>query len=210
MPMKRAAGVPKAVQAEATTRKLVAIAREQFAARGYANTGTEHLVQAAGLTRGALYHHFGSKEGLFRAVVDDVQREVGERVESAAAKAAGVRAGLWEQFVAGCRAFLAASLDPHVQRIMLVDAPAVLGWDAWREMDSQYSLRSLEDVLAAMAEEGTLALASTEAVAHLLSGAMNEAALWIARAPSPERALGEATEALELLLGALRAPRRRG
>lgn len=207
--MAKRAGLPNAVQADQTTSKLIAIARARFAEHGYAGTGTEELVQAAGLTRGALYHHFGSKEGLFRAVVDDVQREVGERVEAAAARAAGVQAGLWDQFVAGCRAFLAASLDPQVQRIMLVDAPAVLGWDAWREMDSQYSLRSLKEVLAAMAEEGLIATESTDAVAHLLSGAMNEAALWIARAQSPRRALGEATAALERLLGALRAPRGR-
>jgi AcrR family transcriptional regulator len=207
--MARPVRLPKAVQADQTTRKLLAIARARFAEHGYAGTGTEDLVQAAGLTRGALYHHFGSKEGLFRAVVDDVQRAVGERVEAAAARAAGERAGLWDQFVAGCRAFLAASLDPQVQRIMLVDAPAVLGWDVWREMDSQYSLRSLKDVLAALSEEGVIASRSTDAVAHLLSGAMNEAALWIARAPSPKRALAEATAALELLLGALLVPRAR-
>jgi AcrR family transcriptional regulator len=207
--MRRSGGVPKAVQTDQTTRKLLAIARAQFAARGYASTGTEHLVQAAGLTRGALYHHFGSKEGLFRAVVDDVQREVGERVEQAAARVAETHAGIWEQFVAGCRAFLAASTDPQVQRIMLVDAPAVLGWDVWRDMDSQYSLRSLKQVLAAMASEGLIVPEPIDALAHLLSGAMNEAALWIARAPDPEGALAEATASLETLLGALRVPPQR-
>jgi AcrR family transcriptional regulator len=193
----------KAEQSETTTRRLVSIARALFAERGYARTGTEDLVQTAGVTRGALYHHFENKESLFRAVLDDVQREVGERVEAAAAKPTDA----WAQLLAGCHAFLSAATDPEVQRIMLVDAPAVLGWDAWREMDSQYSLKSLKMALHEMAGAGEITAPHAEAMAHLLSGAMNEAALWIARSDHPRKALNEAMASLELLMSAMRARR---
>lgn len=192
--------VTKVAQREATTRKLIGIARRQFAKRGYARTGTEDLVHAAGVTRGALYHHFEDKKDLFRAVLNDVQREVGQRVEAAAAK----HADPWDQFLAGCRAFLSASTDRDAQQIMLVDAPAVLGWDEWREMDSQYSLRSLKDILHVLAQRAVIARQPTDVLAHLLSGAMNEAALWIARSDHPRKALNEALASLELLVSALK------
>ncbi len=198
--MAKRSPITKAAQTEATTHKLIGIAREQFAKRGYAHTGTEDLVQAAGVTRGALYHHFRDKQDLFRAVLDDVQRKVGERVEAAASK----HGDPWDQFVAGCRAFLAASTDPDTQQIMLIDGPAVLGWDAWREMDSQYSLRSLKEVLHVLTENQVIAAQPVDALAHLLSGAMNEAALWVARSEHPRKALNEALTSLELLMSALR------
>ncbi len=198
--MTKRAPITKAAQTEATTQKLVSLARGQFAKHGYAHTGTEALVQAAGVTRGALYHHFKDKQALFRAVLDDVQRDVARRVDTAA----GQHAGLWDQLVAGCRAFLSASTDPDTQQIMLIDGPAVLGWDVWREMDSKYSLNSLKEVLRALMDAGDIARQPIEALAHLLSGAMNEAALWVARSAHPRKSLNEAMAALELLMSSLK------
>lgn len=191
--------VTKAEQRAATTARLIEVAREQFTTHGYADAPTEDIVRIAGVTRGALYHHFGSKEGLFHAVLDAVQHDVGERVEAAA----GQVGGTWEQLIAGCAAFLEASRDPQVQRIMLIDAPAVLGWAAWRELDAQYSMKSLREALAALQAQGELAPLSLDALTHLLSGAMNEAALWIAQSDQPA-ALDDAVAALRHLLESLR------
>ena len=190
----------KAGQTEATTLKLIDIARAQFASRGYARTGTEELVRAAGVTRGALYHHFKDKKDLFLAVLDAVQREVGDSVEVAASKADDP----WLQLVAGCHAFLSASTQPGVQQIMLIDGPAVLGWDTWRELDSQYALRSLKTGLLELMDSGVIARQPVDALAHLLSGAMNESAMWVARSPRPRQALTQALSALTVLLGALK------
>jgi len=194
--------VSKAQQTEATTRRLVGVARDLFARKGFTHTGTEDLVRAAGVTRGALYHHYADKAALFHAVLDQVQREVGARVEAAAAE----ESDPWDSLVAGCRAFLAASTQPGTQQIMLIDGPAVLGWQTWRAMDSQYSFRSLKEALAALVERGIIVAQPVEALAHLLSGAMNEAALWVAQAAAPGPALADAGGSLELLMGALRAP----
>ena len=191
--------VTKAEQRAATTARLIEVAREQFTTHGYADAPTEDIVRIAGVTRGALYHHFGGKEGLFHAVLDAVQHDVGERVEAAARQVEGT----WEQLIAGCAAFLEASRDPQVQRIMLIDAPAVLGWAAWRELDAQYSMKSLREALAALQAQGELAPLSLDALTHLLSGAMNEAALWIAQSDQPA-ALDDAVAALRHLLESLR------
>ena len=194
--------ITKAAQTEATTRKLIEIAREQFATHGYANTATEEVVSMAGVTRGALYHHFGSKEGLFRAVVESVQADIGARVDAAAGEAGDS----WGQLVNGCRAFLMAALDPQARQIVLVDAPAVLGWEAWRAMDEANSMALLRESLAALIEAGIIVPLPLNALTRLLSGAMNEAALWIATAPDRDTALDAAMTALEALLKGIRRP----
>ncbi|HRE27559.1 MAG TPA: TetR/AcrR family transcriptional regulator [Anaerolineales bacterium] len=194
--------IPKARQTEATTARLIEVATAAFARDGYAHTATEAIVALAGVTRGALYHHFGSKEGLFKAVLEHVQKQVGQRVEESVV---GLK-DPWEALLTGSRAFLQASLDPQVQRIMLTDAPAVLGWSDWRALDEQYSMRALGEALAELAQAGELPPMPIEAMTHLLSGAMNEAALWIAQASDQPRALSEATLALEHVLNGLRRP----
>ncbi len=171
-----------------------------FADRGFAGTGTEDLVRMAGVTRGALYHQFADKKALFRAVLDASQREVGDEVEAAAAP----HADAWGQFEAGCVAFLRAATDPTRQRIMLVDGPAVLGWDEWRSMDSKYSLKSLKQVLEILVTEALIVDQPIDPLAHLLSGAMNEAALWVARSEKPAPALQQAVSALGVLLAGLK------
>jgi AcrR family transcriptional regulator len=190
----------KAQQREATTSRLLEIACEIFTRDGYANAATEEIVQRAGLTRGALYHHFGSKEGLFQAVLGQIQKQVGQRVEAVVAG----HQGTWEQLIAGSTAFLEISLDPQVQRIMLIDAPAVVGWSLWRELDAQHSMKSLREALTELIAQGQLPPLPLDALTHLLSGAMNEAALWIAQSADPENTLVEAKQALSYLLNALR------
>lgn len=189
----------KAAQREATMQKLIDFAREFFTRYGYAQTATEDLVREAGVTRGALYHHFGSKEGLFKAVLEDVQREIAERIDAASASD-----DLWEQLRVGCRVFLEASLDPHVQRILLIDAPAVLGWEVWRAMDADNSMRLLHTLLSELVATQQITPLPVDALTHLLSGAMNEAALWIARASNQHAALDAAVLTLERLLDGLR------
>ncbi|RRS01244.1 TetR/AcrR family transcriptional regulator [Glycomyces terrestris] len=190
----------RADQREATRRALLAEGRRRFAAAGYHEVVLAEVAQAIGATKGAAYHHFGSKLGLFRAVVAEVQDELGGRV----AAAADAVADPWAQLRAGCRAFLASGTDPAVRRILLEDAPAVLGWDEWRAMDEASSARHLAEALDSLARAGVIAAQPVEPFARLLSGAMNEAALWIARSGDPQ-ALDQAAAALDRLLEGLRA-----
>lgn len=190
----------KAQQREMTRAKLITIAREIFARDGYTHTATEDIVNTAGVTRGALYHHFTNKDDLFRAVVEDIQAEIAGRIVEESEKAPDS----WAELIAGCNAFLASSIDPKVQRIMLIDAPAVLGWEVWRKLDSEYGTRLLREILDVLQRQGAIQPRSMEALVHLLTGAMNEASLWIAQSPQPEQALVEAQAELETLLNALR------
>jgi AcrR family transcriptional regulator len=180
---------------------LVAEARQRFASQGYAAVGLAEIVAAAGVTKGALYHHFGSKAGLFRTVVAQVQQQVAARVATAADR----HDQPWEQLVAGCEAFLSASADPEVQQIMLIDAPAVLGWHEWRQMDEAASGRLLVEVLATLIDDGTVHPQPVEPLAHLLSGAMNEAALWLAARSGDPDDLAATVAALRRLLESQRA-----
>ena len=190
----------KAQQREATINTLIAIGREHFAARGYAQAAAEEIVAEAGMTRGALYHHFGNKEGLFAAVMMNVARELAARIDAATA---GLD-DLWQMLETGCGVFLQAATDPAVQRILLIDGPVVLGWQAWRKIDSETSMLGLSTVLRELQTRGELVSLPLEALVHLLSGAMNEAALWIAQADDPRAALDDARAALTHLLRSLR------
>ena len=190
----------KVVQGEATAQNLMAVARHLFSERGYANVSTEEIVRAAVVTRGALYHHFAGKSDLFLAVFEDVQREINARIEQAAMATPEP----WPGFLAGCRAFLETCLDPHLQRIVFIDAPAVLGWDIWRRVDATYGLGPLKEGLTALLDAGLIKSQPLDALAHLLSGAMNEAALWITQSENQPQALEEAMSTLEMLLQGLR------
>lgn len=185
-----------------TIQTLIEVARTHFTERGYADAALEEIVQEAGLTRGALYHHFGNKKGLFQAVLDTVQKEVAERVETQAATSADV----WEQLILGCRAFITAAVEPRNKRIMLLDGPAVLGWEEWRRMDEQNSMRLLRAQLQFMQQQGELRQVAVDALTHMLSGAMNEAALWIAQAAEDEQAYEESMSVISMLLEGLRGP----
>jgi AcrR family transcriptional regulator len=190
----------KAEQRERTSAALLAEARRQFARDGFERVNVAAVATGAGVTTGALYHHFQSKEGLFRTVLEQVHGEVAERIAVAAAQREP-----WDQLVAGCVAFLEASTEPHVQRIMLIDGPAVLGWGAWRELDAATSMRLLEEVLTYLVDDGVITAQPVKPLVHLLSGAMNEAALWLARSDDRERDLAATIAALRGLLDSLRA-----
>ena len=171
----------KAAQREATVAALTAAARTLFAERGYAGVGTEEIVQRAGVTRGALYHHFkGGKEELFRAVLVQVGAETTARVLAAANSADDP----WDELVLGIEAFLDASAIPEVQQIMLVDGPSVLGWDVWRET-GEVSVRLTEQVLQAAMDAGRIVPTPARPLAHVLIGAVDEAAMVVARADDP-------------------------
>ncbi|MEU3448198.1 TetR/AcrR family transcriptional regulator [Streptomyces thermolilacinus] len=190
----------RAQQREQTRRALLAESRRLFATRGYASVHLSEVVQAAGVTKGALYHHFESKAALFRAVLEQVQQEVAAHV----AATADAEEGSWNQLTSGCHAFLRATTEPSVQRIMLVDGPAVLGWRSWRAMTEATSGRHLASALSALVLEGTIPAQPVAPLTHLLSGAMNEAALWLAT--SEDSADLDATrQALTRILEALRA-----
>lgn len=178
-------------QSEQTARAVRTSAFRLFADLGYADVGLERVAEHAGVTRGAVYHHFGSKLGLFTAVTADAQAIVAAAVECAAPGDG------WDAIEAGSAAFLRAVVDPSVRRILLVDAPAVLGWTAWRDLDAAHSGRLLVDGLRALDD----LVVEPAAAAALLNGAMNEAALWVA-------AGGDADEAERGALRIIRSLRR--
>jgi AcrR family transcriptional regulator len=186
-------------RSRATRERLLAHARALFGERGYAAVGTEEIVRAAGVTRGALYHQFRDKEALFEAVVEQVEAETTGRV---AAQVSGASDAL-EELRSGCRAFLALCADPQVERILLLDAPAVLGWDRWREIGLRHSLGLVTAALEAGMEAGAIARQPTTALAHLLIGALDEGAMLVARADDRDAARAEVDAVMDRLLGAL-------
>jgi AcrR family transcriptional regulator len=197
------AATKKAEQSEATRGKLIGVARELFARKGYAGVSIEEIVQAADVTRGALYHHYDSKRELFGAVHDDVQRELTARIQSAAAAEPDVERHL----EAGCMAFLDACLDADVQRVVLLDAPSVLGWELWREVDLRISLGMLRQALETGMRSGYFERQPVDPLAQVLLGALNEAGLFIARAEDPVAARTEAGRTVSRLLAGLRPGR---
>ena len=194
-------GGRKAAQSEATRAQLVGVATRLFAERGYAAVGTEEIVRQAGVTRGALYHHFADKRELFRAVHEGVERDLVERI---AAGVTGVAAP-WEVMIAGMRAYLDACTEPTVMQIALIDAPSVLGWEEWREIDARYGLGLVTTALRAAMDAGVLRRHAVEPLAQLLLAAMAEAGLMVATAPDPDAAREQVEAALLALLEGLRA-----
>ncbi|WP_409490830.1 TetR/AcrR family transcriptional regulator [Amycolatopsis sp. cmx-11-12] len=190
----------KQQQREETMEALTATARRLFAEHGYGNVGLETIAQTAGVSKGALYHHFSSKADLFRHVLSTVQHDVGEQVAQAADSAPDP----WTGLLAGCRAFLAAATDPEIQQIMLLDGPSVLGWQDWRELDDESSARHLAEALTGLMTDGVLAKRPVEPLVRLLSGAMNEAAVWLAHSPDPKSDLSATMDTLTPMLESLR------
>jgi AcrR family transcriptional regulator len=185
---------------DATRDALLRAGHELFAERGFGDVGTEEIVARAGVTRGALYHHFEDKRDLFRAVHEQLEQElvagIGERI-------AGI-ADPWELVVTGVGAFLDRCTDPAVIRIALLDAPAVLGWAQWREIDARYGLGLVTFGLQNAMDRGVFASQPVRPLAHLLMGAMAEAALVIANADRPAAARDEVEPPLLALLEGLR------
>jgi len=186
-----------AERAEATRATLIAVARRMFVEKGYFNTGTEEIVQQADVTRGALYHHFADKKALFLAVFEAVEADL-----LANAGAAEVTDSFTRLRV-GLLGFLDASLTPEVQRVLLIDGPAVLGWSDWRALEAKYGLGAIRELLAAAISEGTLREQPIDALAHILLASVDEAALFIANADDPVVARDLAVGAMNSLLGGL-------
>ena len=190
----------KAEQSDRTRTALIQVARTLFSERGYSSTPTEEVVQLAGVTRGALYHHFRDKQDLFEAVFIDVQEEGRIRIRDAYAS----QQDPWEAFRAGFQAYLDYSMDPTVQRIMLLDAPSVLGWERWREID--YSLELLQNGLGVLRQHGLVAEEMPlDELAHVLRGVANEASHLIASTEQVAAARRRVGVVVELILQGLRA-----
>jgi AcrR family transcriptional regulator len=200
----------------ATRAALVAAARRLFAERGYAAVTAEDIVAAAGLTRGALRHHFGDKRVLFRAVLEQVEREITERIAAVAAADTETDADVadtdlagadpWAALRRGLAAFLDACEEPEIVQIALTDAPAVLGWAEWRAVEADHGLGLLTAALEAAAAGPTPPRQPVGVLAHLVLAAAIEAALLIARAPDRRAARASAEQALLALLAGLGGP----
>lgn len=204
MPVNRDKG-HRRTQAErsASTRAaLLAAARELFTEHGFAGAAREDIVERAGVTRGAMYHHFAGKEDLFRSVVLELEAECGVRLMEAAIQGTDEL----DRLRRGCQAFLDAAMDPAVRRIVLLDAPAVLGWQEWRAIEEEYGLHLMKVALAEAVEAGQLDPQPVEPLAHMLLAAVNEAALLVANAEHPRKARAEVGATLDALLSRLARP----
>jgi AcrR family transcriptional regulator len=182
----------------ATRGALLDSARSLFAERGYHGTAAEEIVQRAGLTRGALYHHFEDKKDLFRVVVDQMEGAIDEEIEEAERAASS----LPEAVMAGYRAFIDAVLDPEMRRTFFLDGPSVLGWE-WREIDARHAVGKIEEGLEALIAEGFVEPQPVRPLARLINGALLEAAFFVAVSEDPEAARDEAWGAMERLVGDL-------
>jgi len=189
-------------RSQRTRAELIAAARDLFAVRGYTGVSVEDIVRRAGVTRGALYHQFpGGKEDLFAAVFDEVEEGVMAGIADTLAEAgaenpiAGVRAGI--------DATLALALDPKLVRLTILDAPGVLGWEAWRAAGERYGLGLVRAGLTAAMDAGEIPRAPVDPLAQLLLAAVEEAIVYVARADDPKLALEEARGALNRLIDGL-------
>ena len=190
----------QAERSEATRAALVDGARRLFAKSGYAGVGTEEIVRASGVTRGALYHQFpGGKRDLFEAVYRHVEANVTEKITTAAGAAPDPLAALR----AGADRFLDVCLEPDVQRIVLLDAPAVLSWERWREIAAEHGLGMVQTGVQAAIEAGQFAEQPTKPLAHLLMGMLDEAAMLVARSADPKRTKAEVIATLNSILDGL-------
>jgi AcrR family transcriptional regulator len=194
-----------AERVEQTREALISTARDLFGQRGFAAVGVEEIVRSAGLTRGALYHHFASKEDLFRAVYEAVERDLVERIAATALAASDPV----EALRSGARAFLDSCEDPAVRRIALIDAPSVLGWEQWREIGMQYGLGLVQSTLEAAMDAGMIERQPVRPLAHLLIGSIDEAGMLVARADDGGRTKREVTAAVDRYLDALLGAGRR-
>jgi AcrR family transcriptional regulator len=190
----------RAEQGEATRAALIATARRLFAERGFSGVAAEEIVAAAGVTRGALYHHFDGKPGLFRAVFEQIESELAARF----AEDPLSKPDAWEAMVAGLDMFLDVCREPEVRQIALIDAPAVLGWTAWREVESRYSLGLIQAGLENMIQAGITRPQPVDPLAHAIMGMLTEAGLYVANAEDAEAAKAEMGEVLRGMLDGLR------
>jgi AcrR family transcriptional regulator len=191
----------KAEQSDATRNTLLAVARRLFTEQGYAATSTTEIADGAGVTRGALYHHFAVKDDLFRAVFEQLEGEVAEHITREALAGGDPL----EQLRLGSRAFLDVCLDPAVQRVVLLDGPAVLGWETWQEIEERYGYGLTATGVQAAIDARLVDAQPVAPLAHLLFGALAQAGMVVARAADPGAARTEMEAAMDRLLDGMRA-----
>lgn len=184
---------------EETRSKLIETARKAFAEKGYAKASMDDITAEAGLTRGALYHHFGDKKGLLQAVVDQIDSEMAARARQTATQAESV----WEGLLAEGIAYIEMALNPEVQRIVLLDGPAVLG-DPSRWPSQNSCLQATIGMVQALIRDGVMKPVNAAAAAHLLNGAALNAALWIAASDDPQSVVDSAIETFLVMANGLR------
>lgn len=197
--MPKATGT-RAAQADETRASLIAAARRLFAERGFHATGTHDIVALAGVTRGALQHHFPRKEDLFRAVFEAVEQDLIARANSHTPAAVGDG---WERLKSSFGSFLEAATRPEVQQIILIDGPAVLGWTEWRSLEAHYGLGVIERAVADGIAAKQIRLQQSRPLAHLIFAVIEEAALMVANAADPALARRDADVALQTVLSSL-------
>jgi len=189
---------------EATRASLIHAARTLFGAEGFAEVGTERVAAQAGLTRGALYHQFADKAELFAAVLDQVEAEIADRMTEAVAPLDP--ADTTALLIAGADAFLDACAEPDIQRIVLLDGPSVLGWARWREICLRHSVGLVAALLADGMQRGTVPEQPVDPLTHVLVGAVDEAAIYVALAPDQSRARSEVGAIVRRLATSLAEP----
>lgn len=197
---------PRRSQAErsaATRSALVAAATTLFGTRGYHAVGIDEIVASAGVTKGALYHQFSDKSELFAAVLDQAEVRLGQRIGPELAALAATGASTLDVLLAGAHEWLQACQDPVLRQILLVDGPAVLGWERWRAIGMAHGLGMVLTLLEAGVRSGDLPERPLLPLAHVLIGALDEAALFVARAEDPEAAQAQMTVVLQGMIRGL-------
>jgi AcrR family transcriptional regulator len=187
------------LRGDATRQSIIETATRLFVAHGYAATSTELVLRQCGISRGALYHHFPSKEALFTSVLECVEAGIFVKITEAAA---GITNPL-DALRAGCAAWLALAADPVVKQVVLIDAPSVIGWQAWREIDDRNALGLIKSALAGAASLGQVPADMVTLYAHMLLAMLIELSLLIARADDPPRMTADAGQALDQFLSRL-------
>ena len=193
----------QADRSAATRDALVAAARRLFAAQGFAEVSTDTIVAAAGVTRGALYHQFADKTALFDAVLEAVEADIARRLADEAA-GAGISDPV-EALRHAVRTWLDICVEPEIHRIALIDGPSVLGWAHWREVCQRHVFGLVQAILAQGIELGGIRPLPVEPLAHVLMGAGDEAALYVAEAADRTRARAEMIEVLDQFIEGITA-----
>ncbi len=188
------AKLTKAEQTLRTRRVILDRARHLFATKGYAATGTEEIISELGITRGALYHQFNDKLGVFKAVIAEAYGEITDYIRTQIQPLDDN----WEQLVVGCQAFLEIAQQEELRRLVFVEAPAVLAAETLAEFD-QYGFGLLHEAIQIAVNEGKLSTIDAEGFAHLVNGSLNELAAWVAQSNDPKR-LKTAQQLVETLL----------
>jgi len=193
----------KVEQGRVTRRLLLDTARQVFTDQGYDNVSAEELVTAAGVTRGALYHHFDDKQDLFRTLVIEIEGELDEKIRRAAEKAETP----WGLVEAGVQAALDACLAPDVARIVMLDGPSVLGWDGWDQIDAEFGMKQTTLGLEILRSDGEIVGKPLEPLARMMVALLNGACRAVAQSDDPKATRDEMFPAVMSLLEGLRVRR---